>query len=76
MVVLLRLTLERERRGWSRAELARRARMHAADVGKLEAGKAYPYPAWRAKLARVLGVNADALFEAVSCEHERAAVSC
>lgn len=35
--------------------MARRARMHPADVGKLEAGKVWPYPGWRRRLARALG---------------------
>lgn len=65
---MLRLQAEREARGWSRAELARRARMHPADVGKLEARKAWPYPAWRRRLARAFGwpvSRADELFEEV-----------
>lgn len=50
-----RLTLERERRGWSRAELARRAALHPADVGKYEAGRLVPYPRQLARLAEALG---------------------
>ena len=33
----------REARGWSRAELARRARMHASTVGAIESGRLKPY---------------------------------
>jgi ribosome-binding protein aMBF1 (putative translation factor) len=48
------LTREREARHWSRAELARRARMNPADVGKIEAGRATPYPGQLRKLAQAL----------------------
>lgn len=66
MKPLNRLRSLREARGWSRAELARRAGMHPADVGRLEAGKAYLWPAWRRKLAAALGLSesdAKELFE-------------
>jgi len=52
----LRLTLERERRRWSRAELARRARLNPATVGLIEAGRLQPYPVQLAKLAVALGL--------------------
>ncbi len=54
-----RITQEREARGWSRAELARRARMTPGDVGKIEAGRLIPYDSQLRKLARALGVPAD-----------------
>jgi ribosome-binding protein aMBF1 (putative translation factor) len=53
------LTSMRMARGWSRSELARRARMTAADVGKIEAGRLLPYDSQLRKLARALGVRAD-----------------
>ena len=43
--------------GWSRAELARRARMDAADLGKIERGLLVPYEAQVVKLAGALGVS-------------------
>ena len=52
----MKLTKERTRRGWSRAELARRANLNAATVGLIEAGRFRPYPVQLAKLARALGV--------------------
>ena len=52
----MRLTDERTRRGWSRAELARRADMNATTVGLVEAGRFIPYPSQLAKLARALGL--------------------
>lgn len=53
---LLRLTLEREARGWSRAELSRRSQMSAGDVGKIESGRARAYDSQLRKLAEALGV--------------------
>jgi ribosome-binding protein aMBF1 (putative translation factor) len=51
-----KLKREREKRGWSRAELARRASMSPSDVGKIEAGRATPYDSQLRKLAKALGV--------------------
>ena len=48
----------REAQGFSRSELARRARMDASDVGKIERGIMRPYPGQIMKLARALGVTA------------------
>lgn len=56
---MLRLRLERESREWTRSELARRARMSAGDVGKIEAGRLIAYPSQARKLARALGVPAS-----------------
>ncbi len=53
---MLSVTRLREARGWSRSELARRAKMTAADVGKIEAGRLRPYDSQLRKLARALGV--------------------
>ena len=58
---MLTLKFERMRRGWSQAELARRANLNPATVGQIEAERWRPYPAQLAKLARALGVpEADA----------------
>jgi transcriptional regulator with XRE-family HTH domain len=60
---MLNLTLQRVQRGWSRAELARRANLNAATVGLIEAGRFRPYPVQLAKLARALGIpEAEAHF--------------
>lgn len=49
------LACERKRRGWSQAELARRARLHPAQVSLFEAGRLVPYPSQLQKLAAALG---------------------
>lgn len=51
---MLRLTAMREARGWTRAELARRANMGNADVGRIESGRLVAYPSQLVKLAGAL----------------------
>ncbi len=53
----MRLTEERTLRGWSRAELARRAGINASTVGLIESGRLRPYPSQLVKLANALGVT-------------------
>lgn len=65
---MYRLTMERERRGWSRAELGRRANIHPADIGKFESGRLVPYPSQQSRLAQAIGISAEKLFEEVKCE--------
>lgn len=56
---MLRLTAERLRRGWSKAELARRARLDQANVSRIEARRVRPYAVELARLARALGLEPD-----------------
>lgn len=51
-----KLTELRQARGWSKAELARRAHLAEGDVGKIESGRLVPYEAQLRRLARVLDV--------------------
>jgi transcriptional regulator with XRE-family HTH domain len=63
---MLRITHEREQRGWSRSELARRASMNAGTVGQIELRRYVPYPRQLQKLARALRIpagNAESLLE-------------
>jgi transcriptional regulator with XRE-family HTH domain len=53
---MLRLTHERERRGWPKARLARQARVDQAYLSRIEAGRAVPYPVELKRLARALGL--------------------
>ena len=52
----MRISQERKRRGWSRAELARRAGMNGGTVGLIESGRFKPYPGQLRKLASALGL--------------------
>jgi transcriptional regulator with XRE-family HTH domain len=57
---MLNLTRFRLAKRWSRAELARRARIAAGDLGKIESGRLQPYDSQLRKLARALGIPSDA----------------
>lgn len=54
-----RITAERERRGWSKSELARRAAMNNSTVGLIERGLSVPYPSQLKKLAAALDIPED-----------------
>ena len=51
----------RERRGWSRAELARQAKLNATTVGWIESGRFRPYRVQLQKLAKALGLREEDL---------------
>jgi len=55
-----RMQQMRLERGWSRAELARRAQMDASDIGRIEKGQMTPYPGQLSKIAAALGAERDA----------------
>lgn len=65
-----RLTVEREARGLSRAQLARKAGMSDITYCKVERGSRPPYPAYREAIARALDWPGDPmeLFEEVRDE--------
>lgn len=48
----------RKAKGWSQAELARRAEMHPSTISQIERGLQTAYPSQIEKLARALGVSA------------------
>jgi transcriptional regulator with XRE-family HTH domain len=54
---MTRLQELRESRGWTKAELARRARLNPSTVGAIEGGRLQPYPRQLIKLAKALGVG-------------------
>ncbi len=54
MMVLKNLRL---RRGWSQAELSRKANLNAGTISLTESRRFVPYPNQLAKLARALGVE-------------------
>lgn len=62
---MLRIVAERKHRGMSQSQLARLADVHPSTLSRLEAGKVYPYPGWKRRLGRVLGVPGDVLFDEV-----------
>lgn len=62
---MLTLTRERLRLGWSKAELARRARVDQGTMSKIEHRRVVPYPPQLARLAIALKIPADALMTEV-----------
>lgn len=67
-----RLTREREKKGWSKNELARQAQLNPSTVSLIEAGRLWPYPVQIVKLTEALGLPAsdgDLLLEEVN-DHE------
>lgn len=61
-----RLTTEREKRGLTKSELARRSGIGLPEICRLESGKIFPYPGWRRRLAAALEVSEDELFPEVA----------
>lgn len=54
----------REERGFSKAELARRSKMHSGEVGMIESGRLIPYPVQLERLADALNIeNPESLLE-------------
>jgi transcriptional regulator with XRE-family HTH domain len=57
----------RERRGWSKSELARRAGLNQTTVSAVESGRLIPYDTQLLKLAKALGVpDPEALLDEVT----------
>jgi len=52
----MKLQIERQSRGWSRAELARRAGLNPSTVSLIEAGRLIPYTTQLEKLCGALGL--------------------
>lgn len=60
---VLRITQIRRQRGLSQAAVCRMTGISAATLSALESGKVHPWPGWKRRLSRALGVPADELFE-------------
>lgn len=60
----------RLQRGWSQAELARRAETSQSYIGRLETGNIDPQLSTVRKIAQALGVPVSALVEALTTETE------
>ena len=60
---MLRLRLERLRRGWNQTALAFYAEMSAPEVSRIETARMRPYPSQMEKLSRVLGLDPEVLLQ-------------
>ncbi len=65
---MLRVQLERERRGWNKSELARRARIDLGNYCRIESGFRKAFRPELRRLAQVLGVPADELLVKVKAD--------
>jgi ribosome-binding protein aMBF1 (putative translation factor) len=66
---MLRIKVERKRRGWSQTVLAAKAApLSASDVSRIENGRAQPYPGQLRRLARALKVPSAELLTTVDAD--------
>lgn len=61
---MLRLTVEREKRGLTRARLGALANIHPAEIGRMES-KRVPYKPWIERLGKVFDIPGEELFKEV-----------
>lgn len=66
----LRLTVEREERGWTKTKLAREAKTQLSHLSRVESGKQEPYEPVKERLSDVLDVPKDELFTEVENDGE------
>ena len=57
--MILKLTLVRQQRGWSKARLARTAGLDQSLVSKVESGRIRPYPSQLTRIAEALSWPVD-----------------
>src|SRR3989440_12674905 len=55
------LRYEREKRGWSQADLAEKVNCDTKTIGRWESGDSIPRPYYRQLLCEILGKNAEEL---------------
>lgn len=60
---MFKLTFEREKQRMNKSELSRLTGIALTDVCNIEGGRIYPWPGWRARIAKVLGVDETVLFD-------------
>jgi len=73
---MLKLRQERLRRGLSQTKLSIMTGIAATDISAIENGWKRPFPGWKRRIAKALGVSGDEvdkLFEEVSDDYEQRA---
>jgi transcriptional regulator with XRE-family HTH domain len=66
---MIRMTLEREKKRWTKTELAKRAGIALATVCAIEASHVTVWPGWKKKLASALELPEADLFAPVDSEN-------
>jgi transcriptional regulator with XRE-family HTH domain len=63
---MIRLKLERLKRGWTQVDLAFHAKVAVAEISRMETGRvSHPYPGHAQRLAAALGLSSTEILEAV-----------
>ena len=73
-VRMLLMKAERNRRGWSQMKLAVEAKMHPAEISKIENCKLVPGSKQRGRLSAALGVPENLLLSEVSPDGNKQAL--
>jgi transcriptional regulator with XRE-family HTH domain len=60
---MLKLSVERQRRGWSKTKLGIRAEINPVSIGLIEMGRTPVWPAWRKRLSYALNIPESELFD-------------
>jgi transcriptional regulator with XRE-family HTH domain len=63
---MLRLRLERQRRGWSQTKVTALTGIATSELSQIERGKVSAFPGWRRRLAAAFGLSESYLFEQVA----------
>lgn len=69
---MLRLKMERQRRGISQVKLSGITGIASTDISAIENGWKKPFPGWKRRISKALGVTgpeADKLFEEAVPDH-------
>ena len=62
---MLRIRVERRRKGWRLEDLAHFARVSAADISRIETGRMKPYPSHLSRLSVALELDPTELLQEV-----------
>ncbi len=54
-----RIKVERERRGWTQQELAKRTGIAQSDISQIERGKKDIFPSWSERLQTAFGMGEE-----------------
>jgi transcriptional regulator with XRE-family HTH domain len=65
---MLRVRLERQKRGWTLQRVSALTGITSADISQIERGNRPAYPGWRRRIAKAFSRSEEFLFERVQPE--------
>lgn len=71
MIARKALREERERKGWTLDDLARKAKISKPDLSLIERGLIPAYPNWQKRIARAFRMSREELFKEVPDNDQR-----